>query len=364
MRHDVKKVKDNFDILGDFISAAPYGSGHINDTYRVVVDQGGTEVHYIFQRINHNIFKNPPALMDNIRRVTDHINSKIHDEDEASRHSLYVIRTTEGKPYYHDLDGNFWRAYIFIEKAMTYDIIESEQQAFQAAQAFGTFQKELVDIPGKRLHETIPDFHHTPRRIAMLEAAIAADVMDRVKSAQPEIDFVLKRKAEAEILIKLQEQGQLPERITHNDTKLNNVMIDDETGEGICVIDLDTVMPGLIHYDFGDMVRTSTSPAAEDEKDLSKVYMQFNMFEALLRGYLSTAGDFLTPVEKEYLPFAGKLVTLTIGLRFLTDYLQGDIYFKTRHDEHNLDRCRTQFKLIESIEQQMDKMKTLLDSID
>ncbi|MCP3968478.1 MAG: aminoglycoside phosphotransferase family protein [Lentisphaerae bacterium] len=363
MKHNVKRVKENFEILGDFVSAAPYGSGHINDTYRVVVDQGGTEVHYIFQRINHNIFKDPPALMENIQRVTDHIFGKIHDEAEASRHSLYVIRALDGKPYYHDVDGNYWRAYIFVEKATTYDIIETEKQAFQAARAFGNFQKELVDIPGGRLHETIPDFHNTPKRVATLEAAVAEDVMGRAKDVQAEIDFVMKRKAETEILLDLNAQGLIPERITHNDTKLNNVMLDDKTGEGICVIDLDTVMPGLVHYDFGDMVRTSTSPAVEDEKDLSKVCMQFNMFEALLRGYLSTAQDFLTPTEREYLPFAGKLITLTIGIRFLTDYLQGDVYFKIHRERHNLDRCRTQFKLVESIEGQMDKIKELLNSI-
>jgi len=365
MINKVKTVKEKFKIYGDFISASPYGSGHINDTLRVIINQGGTELHYIFQRINENIFKNPPALMDNIKRVTEHIFKKIEDEgdEEITRHTLYVIKALDDKSYTQDDEGKYWRAYIFIEKAKTYDVIETVQQAYEAASAFGLFQKDLADLPGERLHETIPDFHNTPQRFANLEKAVAADVAGRVKDVQAEIDFVMSRKADTSKLTDLLAEGKLPERITHNDTKLNNVMIDDESGKGVCVIDLDTVMPGLVHYDFGDMVRTSTSPTAEDEKDLSKVTMQFHMFESLLRGYLSTAGDFLTPLERENLPFAGKLITLEIGIRFLTDYLEGDIYFKTHSEGHNIDRCRTQFKLVASIEEQMDDMMALLNSI-
>lgn len=361
-RHDLKSVTEKFAIYGDFVSGAPYGSGHINDTYRVVINQGGTEVHYIYQRINHLIFKNPPALMDNIERVTEHIYKNLADTPNKTRETLFLIKTHDGKSYCTDCDGNYWRVYIFIENATTYDIVETTEQAFKVAQAFGQFQNKLVDLPGGRLNETILDFHNTPKRLELLETAIATDVMDRVKEVKQEIDFVLQRKPETSRLIDLSRTGQIAERITHNDTKLNNVMIDDDSGEGICVIDLDTVMPGLVHYDFGDMVRTTTSPAAEDEQDLSKVIMRFDMFEALLRGYLSTA-KFLTPTELEYLPFSGKLITLEIGIRFLTDYLQGDIYFKTHRDGHNLDRCRTQFKLVESIEAQMDKMVQLLNKI-
>ena len=362
-RHDLKGVTEKFAIYGDFISGAPYGSGHINDTYRVVINQGGTEMHYIYQRINHLIFKNPPALMENIERVTEHIYKKLAASSNKTRETLVVIKTHDGQAYCTDQDGNYWRAYIFIEDATTYDVVETTEQAFKTAQAFGEFQKILVDIPGGRLNETIPAFHDTPKRIEALKAAITADCMERVKDVQAEIDFVLQRQEEAALLIKLNAAGKIPERITHNDTKLNNVMIDDNSGEGICVIDLDTVMPGLVHYDFGDMVRTTTSPAAEDEQDLSKVTMRFEMFEALLRGYIESAGDFLNPTELEYLPFSGKLITLEIGVRFLTDYLQGDIYFKTHRDGHNLDRCRTQFKLVESIESQMDKMVELLNEI-
>ena len=241
-------------------------------------------------------------------------------------------------------------------------MLRTGEQAYEAARAFGRFQADLVDLPG-RLVETIPDFHNTPKRIADLEEAVRADVCGRVKTAEPEIEFVLSRKGEAETLIRLNREGAIPERITHNDTKLNNVLIDSVTGLGKCVIDLDTVMPGLVHYDFGDMVRTGTSPAAEDERDLSKVTMRFPMFEALLRGYCSSAGAFLNPVEFEYLPFSGKLITLEIGTRFLTDYLSGDTYFKTHRAGHNLDRARTQIALVESIEQQMDRMNALVKEV-
>ena len=363
LKHNIRNISESFEIYGDYVSAAPYGSGHINDTYKASFRQGGASINYIFQRINHNIFKNPPALMENIERVTTHIFNKIKGSKDSTRHTLVIIKDKGGKTYHQDADGNFWRVYVFIEKAKTYDVIEKDSQAFQAAKAFGEFQKRLVDLPGSRLHETIPNFHNTPKRFEALEQAIAADVAGRVKLVSQEIDFVLNRKADASLLLNLNAQGAIPERITHNDTKLNNVMLDDKTGNGVCVIDLDTVMPGLIHYDFGDMVRTSTSPAAEDEKDLSKVKMQFNMFEALLSGYLSTAKDFLNPVELEYLPFAGKLITMEIGVRFLTDFLAGDVYFKTNREGHNLDRCRTQFKLVASIEEQMDKMHKLLKEI-
>jgi aminoglycoside phosphotransferase (APT) family kinase protein len=261
--------------------------------------------------------------------------------------------------YHRDEGGNYWRAYIFIEQARTYDAVESPGQAFQAAKAFGQFQKLLADLPAPCLHDTIPDFHHTPKRLAALEQVILKDALNRAMTAQAEINFVLSRKAMCGTLI----AAQLPERVTHNDTKFNNVMLDDATGEGICVIDLDTVMPGVALYDFGDMVRTTTSPANEDERDLAKVTLQFPMFEALARGYLSAAGEFLTSAEKKYLAFSGKLITFEIGVRFLTDYLSGDTYFKVHRAGHNLDRCRTQLKLVESIEQQEEIMNQLVEAI-
>jgi hypothetical protein len=359
LKHDVRAVARHFQITGEFLEAAPYGSGHINDTYCAVFDQGGTRVRYIFQRVNHNIFKNPVALMENVQRVTTHLAGKVAGQPEANRRVLTLIPARDGKAFYRDAEGNHWRVYVFVEKARTFDAVESAEQAFKAAKAFGQFQKLLADLPAPRLHDTIPDFHHTPKRFAALEQAIAADVANRATLAQPEIEFALRHKAICSVLL----DAKLPERVTHNDTKFNNVMLDDATGEGICVIDLDTVMPGLALYDFGDMVRTTTSPAKEDERDLSKVKMQFPMFEALTRGYLSSAGEFLTPVEKKFLPFGGKLITFTIALRFLTDFLAGDVYFKVHRDSHNLDRCRTQFKLVESIEQQEAAMNKLVETI-
>ncbi len=361
----LKEVCALFRIYGEFISALPYGGGHINDTFQVTYNQGGTMVHYTLQRINTNVFKKPLELMENIMRVTEHIHTKIESAANGAtgRYALQLVRSQHGKPYAFGPDGYMWRCYLFIEHTRTYDVLENTNMAYQAAKAFGGFQLDLVDLPGSRLHEVIPDFHHTPKRIAALKNAVHNDRFGRLKEVRKEVDFVLEREADCGILLNLNASGDIPERITHNDTKLNNVLLHNETSEGVCVIDLDTVMPGLVHYDFGDMLRTGTSPAAEDEMDLNKVYMQFEMFEALLRGYLSQTGSFLTNAEREYLPFAGKLITLEIGTRFLTDYLDGDIYFKIHREKHNLDRCRTQFKLVASMEQQADAMMNLLHNI-
>ena len=357
--HDIPSIARGFQIRGNFLSSGPYGNGHINDTYAVTCDQGGAPMRYIFQRINHRIFKDPVSLMENIQRVTSHLHGKIKDQTDSSRRALTLIPSKDGQPYYRDESENYWRAYIFIEKARTYDAIQSPRQAFAAAKAFGQFQKMLADLPAPRLHDTIPDFHNTPKRFIALEKAIEADTVNRAQFAKPEIAFALRRKIMTRKLL----EANLPERVTHNDTKLNNVMLDDVTGEGICVIDLDTVMPGLTLYDFGDMVRTATCLTLEDERDLSKVEMQFSLFEALVRGYLDSASGFLTPAEKQFLAFSGKLITFEIGLRFLTDFLSGDTYFKVHRPNHNLDRCLTQFKLVESIEEQDERMNKLVESV-
>jgi hypothetical protein len=359
LKHDLRAVTRQFQICGEFLGAAPYGTGHINDTYCAEFSQGGAPVRYILQRINHHVFKTPAALMENVQRVTAHLAAKVAGEPDFSRRVLTLIPARDGRAWLRDADGNYWRTYVFVEKARTYDAIESPMQSFEAAKAFGRFQKLLSDFPAPRLHDTIPDFHHTPRRFERLETAIAADSSNRTRLAGPEIDFAISHKR---ITGQLLDAG-LTERVTHNDCKLNNVMLDDATGEGVCVIDLDTVMPGLALYDFGDMVRTSTSPAKEDERDLSKVKMQFPMFEALVRGYLQTAAEFLTTGERQLLVAAGKIITLEIGIRFLTDFLEGDTYFKVHRENHNLDRCRTQFKLVESIEQQEAEMNRLVETI-
>ena len=355
-KYDFNAVTKGFQLYGDLVSVAPYGNGHINDTFEVVYNQSGTRVRYILQRINTNVFRDPVNLMENIRRVTSHLAARSGD----SRSTLTLVPAVDGKSYVVDTDGNYFRTYLFIENAQSYDILETEKQAYEAARAFGRFQAELSDLPGGRLAETIKDFHNTPVRVQQLENAIKLDKCGRAKDVSAEIDFVLSRKPMTEKLIKLQAEGAVIERITHNDTKLNNVMIDDATGSGICVIDLDTVMPGLAHYDFGDMVRTGTSPAPEDETDLAKICMRFNMFEALLRGYCSEAGRVLNDCELENLPFAGALITLEIGTRFLTDYLEGDVYFKTHRDGHNLDRARNQFKLVADMEAKMGEMNEII----
>lgn len=360
-----RSISEQFQIFGEFVHAEPFGDGHINDSYVATYKQGGASIRYLHQRINHHVFRNPPALMENFQRVTNHISRLLHESDvpDRSRKGLTLVPTKEGMSYLQDVHGNFWRTCVFIEGTATYDVIETTRHAFEAARAFGEFQKQVSGLGGPRLHETIPDFHHTPKRFAALERAVEADPLNRAVGAKREIDFVLRRRELCDVLLKLQESGEIPERIAHNDTKLNNVLLDIETGEGMCVIDLDTVMPGLALYDFGDLVRSATSSAAEDERDLSKTYMRMEMFEALVRGYLSSAGEFLTEAEITCLPFSGKLITFEIGLRFLTDYLLGDTYFKVRREGHNLDRCRTQFKLVESIAAQEEAAMALVSDL-
>ena len=355
---DLRGMAARFQFQGEASGFAPWGNGHINDTWLVTCQAPSASVRYILQRINSQVFRSPAAVMQNIERVTAHLSAQLTGSPDRARRALTLIPTRDGRNWYEDPDGQTWRAYPFIENALSHETATSVDQAFQAAQAFGRFQQQLSSLPAPRLHETIPDFHHTPKRFAALEQAIAADVKGRANLAKPEIDFALAHQPITGALL----HANLPERITHNDTKLNNVLLDDATGEGLCVIDLDTVMPGLALYDFGDMVRTTTSPAAEDEQDLSKVSMQFSMFEALVRGYISAAGEFLSESEKKFLAFSGKLITFEVGIRFLADYLNGDTYFKIHRADHNLDRCRTQFKLVESIEMQEEKMNRLVES--
>jgi len=361
----IAKVASGFRIYGSFVDGIPYGSGHINDTLAVTFSQSGTRVRYIMQRINQRIFKDPAALMQNILRVTDEAAARLSEAGvpDASRRALRVIPSLDGKPYVTDEEGKIWRCYPLIEGSRTYDIIRSPQQATEVAKAFGEFQRLVAGLKGPRLNETIPDFHNTRSRFAKLRAMVEADPHGRLAGARTEWEFLLEREGLVDVLRDLQARGEIPERITHNDTKLNNVMIDDATETGICVIDLDTVMPGLALYDFGDMVRTATSPAAEDETDLSKVHMQIPMFEALVRGYLATAGGFLNEAEKAHLVFSGKLISLEIGIRFLTDHLEGDVYFKTKRPGHNLDRCRTQLALVASIESREEEMRRIVDSL-
>ena len=359
--YDTRAIAAQFSVLGDYVRAEVYGSGHINDTFCLEMNQGGSPIRYVLQRINHTIFKNPDGLMANIERVCNHAQSKLKQSKapDASRRAMTLVPTKAGKGWLVDGDGNRWRCYVFVEGATGHDIIRNADQAFQAAKAFGAFQALVADLPGERLVETIQNFHHTPSRFQRFQEALKADAHNRAKDVRKEIEFALARANDVSVITDGLAKGEIPERVTHNDTKLNNVLLDNQTQEGICVIDLDTVMPGSALYDFGDLVRTSTSPAAEDDVDLSKVTMQMPMFEALVKGYLTSAKSFLTPRERELLPFSGKLITFEIGLRFLTDWLEGDVYFKIKRPGHNVDRLRTQFKLVESIEAQLPAMQSL-----
>jgi hypothetical protein len=361
----LQALSKQFHIYGEIMHAEPCKIGHINETYTATYNQGGALVRYIHQKINQTVFKDPPALMDNVMRVTTHIRHKLAQGNgkEVTRRTLTLVPARDGRSYFRDAAGEYWRTFVFIENVQTFEAVQSSSQAFEAGKAFGQFQFHLADLPGARLVETIPDFHNTRKRFAALQGAIEKDHCNRAKGAAKEIKFALKHEPMVDVLLQAQARGDIPERITHNDTKFNNVMLDVETGQEMCVVDLDTVMPGLVLYDFGDMVRTTTSPTLEDELDLAKVEMRTSMFEALARGYCSTAGGFLTPAEKSFLAFSGKLITFTIGIRFLTDFLAGDVYFRVHRPRHNLDRCRTQFKLVESIARHEAAMQKFVDGL-
>ena len=364
MEHDIKHIAENFNLNGKLIRSESFGSGHINDTYCLTCEKDSRQTHYILQRINHEVFKNPPAMMENIRRVTDHIRRKLQEQQNklASR-QLVVISTKDDTDFYLDDHGNYWRLYNRIENAITYDTIESSELAYEAARMFGRFAAMLTDLPGPPLHETIPDFHATPKRFKTFIEVLGTDPCNRAKDAKAEIDFVLENAGICDVLLNHADKGEIPVRITHNDTKINNVLLDEQTHEGVCVIDLDTVMPGLSLYDFGDMVRTATNPAEEDERDLSKVKMRMSIFEMLLRGFAEETHTFLTSAEKKNMAFAGKLITFEQMIRFGADHLAGDIYYKIHRENHNLDRSRTQMKMVQSITEQQETMNALADSV-
>ena len=361
----LQEISRQFQIYGEILHAEACKIGHINETYTATYDQGGTRVRYIHQRINQHVFRNPEAVMDNIMRVTRHLRDQLATENtrDLTRRAITVVPTRKGESFYRNGAGDVWRTFVFIEGVQTYEAVQMPEQAYQAGFAFGQFQRLLSGLGGPRLHETIPSFHNTRLRFGALQKAIGDDHCNRASLARREIEFALRLEPIVDVLLNASARGEIPERVTHNDTKFNNVMLDVVTGKAMCVVDLDTVMPGLVHYDFGDMVRTATSPTVEDELDLSKVEMQMPMFEALARGYLEGAGPFLTPAEKAHLAFAGKLITFTIGIRFLTDFLNGDTYFRVHRPNHNLDRCRTQFKLVDSIARQEEAMQALVDRL-
>ena len=342
-----------FRFIGTPISCERYGNGHINVTYLVRTDAGRD---YIMQKINHKVFRDVPALMRNIHAVT----SFLRIREPEPRRVLTLIETIEGAVYHRDAQGDYWRAYDFITDSICLDKPEVLEDFYQSAVAFGGFQNQLADFLADTLNETIPHFHDTPDRYRKLRAAIQADSHGRAGEVQEEITFALAREQEATTMMDMLRAGTLPLRVTHNDTKLNNVMLDKNTRTALCVIDLDTVMPGLAGNDFGDSVRFGASTAAEDERDLSLVTMSLPAYEVYVKGFLSACGERLTAPEIDTLPMGAKLMTLECGVRFLTDYLSGDTYFATHRPGHNLDRCRTQFRLVADMEHKWQQMNDIV----
>lgn len=357
-----KEVIENFQFEGEYTEGIPYGSGHINDTFRVTFQHKGETKRYILQRMNNQIFLNPEELMENVVGVTSWLRKKIVENGgEPERETLNLVPAKDGKAFYKDSEGEYWRVYLFIEGAKTYDLVENQEDFYQSAVAFGRFQGLLADYPAETLHETIQDFHNTVKRLDTFKIAVEADGCGRAAQVQEEIQFVLDREALAHKLCDMQAEGKLPLRVTHNDTKLNNIMIDDETRKAICVIDLDTVMPGLSVNDFGDSIRFGASTGAEDEPDLSKVSCSMELFELYTKGFVEGCKGSLTEEELDMLPVGAMTMTYECGMRFLTDYLEGDHYFKIHREGHNLDRCRTQFKLVKDMEEKWNQMNEIVN---
>ncbi|MBJ06650.1 MAG: mucin desulfatase [Verrucomicrobiaceae bacterium] len=354
----VRGIADQFAIEGEYVLGEEVESGHINSTYLATYQLGDGECRrYILQRINEKVFKDPLAVMRNVECVTSHINWKVlRRKRDLGGQTLNLYPHKTGRFYGYGEGGGIWRCYNYFEGCRTYDVVENTRQAFEAGRAFGAFQNLVSDLPADEIVETIPDFHHTRKRFEALMEAVEKDACGRMAEVAPEVDFVKRNEDVVDRLLGLQETGALPLRITHNDTKINNVLFDVETDEAVCVIDLDTVMPGLSLYDFGDLVRTATNPAEEDERDLKKVQLRMGVFEALVEGYLSSAGGVLEDAEIAHMAFSGRLISVELGMRFLTDHLNGDQYFRVYRKNQNLDRARTQLRLAEQIAKHEEEM--------
>ena len=358
--YNLKEIFGCFETDGTFLSGEPYGSGHIHDTFRIETAEKNKD-NYILQRLNNNVFKNIPELQENIERVTVHLRNKLRDipGSDVKRECLSLIPAKDGKSWIQDSNGNFWRMYIFISSHRSYNIVDTPGKAFEGGKAIGRFQAMLADMPGGQLHETIPWFHNIEKRLETFNSKVIEDPAGRVGFLEKDIENVLKREERMKIILQLGREGKIPSRITHNDTKFNNILLD-EDDKALCVIDLDTVMPGYVHYDFGDAIRTAANRSPEDETDLSRINMDIDLFKAYAEGYLSQAGSTLNEVEKEYLSFAPQLITYTIAVRFLTDFIDGDKYFKIHHENHNLQRARAQLRLVMSMEEQYEEMRSII----
>lgn len=361
-KQQLRDIVSHFQVEGQLLEVAPHGTGHINDTYASRFQTAQGVARYVHQRINPNVFREPEKVMENIERVTRYAHERIvASGGDPLRETLNLVPTQDARSFYRSPEGDAWRTFLFIEGVRTYDKVEDVRHVYSAANAFGNFRRLLSGLPGERLHETIPGFHDTHKRFNAFVQALEQDTKDRASSAKAEIDFVLKREADASVVVDMLAQGKLPECVSHNDTKLNNVLMDELTGEGVCVIDLDTVMPGSALYDFGDLVRTAAITALEDEPDLAKVSLDLEMFDRLAHGYLHATRDILSPVEIDHLAFGAKLITFEQAIRFLSDYLNGDAYYKIHRERHNLDRARTQIKMVAEIEQKTEQMLTTVN---
>ncbi len=362
MNLNKREVLKAFELGGEVISVENYGNGHINDTFLVEIERKETENYkIILQHMNKKVFTQPVELMENIMNVTTFLREKIEKNGgDPRRETVNVILAKNGEPYVVDSEGEYWRALEYIENATCYDQVEKPEDFYQSAVAFGNFQSMLADYPAETLHETIVAFHDTKKRFETFKKAVEADICGRAASVKEEIDFILEREDVACVLGDMVANGEIPLRVTHNDTKLNNIMIDDATGKAICVIDLDTVMPGLAMLDFGDAIRFGASTAAEDEPDLDKVWCDMELFEIYAKGFIEGCDGKLTDREIELLPMGAKVITFEQGIRFLTDYLQGDTYFKTHRENQNYDRTRTQLKLVADMEAKWDVMNEIV----
>lgn len=358
-----EKVAMQFALEGELKELSVFGNGHINDTLRATCELAdGRTKRYIVQRMNDGIFKNPDELMENVMNVTSFLRKKIIAAGgDPDRETLNVIPTKDGKNYLTDENGDFWRCYIFIEDATSFDQVEKPEDFYNSAVAFGNFQRLLADYPAATLHETIKNFHNTVSRFADFKKAVEEDVAGRARDVQKEIQFVLDREADCHMICDALAKGELPLRVTHNDTKLNNIMIDNRTGKGLCVIDLDTVMPGSSLYDYGDSIRFGASTGAEDEQNLDLIWCDLELFEIYTKGYVEGCGGSLTETEIRMMPMGAKLMTLECGMRFLADHLQNDIYYKIHRENHNLDRARTQFKLVADMEAKWNEMNAIVE---
>lgn len=358
----VKHIIDAFDVDGVVVDSHPYGNGHINDTKYILMESAGVQREYILQKINKNVFKNPPALMENYTGVTAFLREKIIAAGgDPERETLNVVKTKDGMNYHIDENGDFWRLILFVVDSNSYDLVERPEQFYDSAVAFGNFQYLLRDYPADTLSETIPNFHNTPDRLRLFKEALAADSCGRAASIKEEIDFVLQREEFASTLERAHSEGKLPLKVTHNDTKLNNILFDKNTDRPLCIIDLDTIMPGYSVNDFGDSIRFGATTALEDEVDLSKVNFDINLYELYVKGFIEGANGGLSAGEIEMLPIGAIMMTYECGTRFLTDYLQGDTYFRTSRPNHNLDRARNQFKLVRDMEEKLPKMREIVN---